>query len=133
VQVVEASRFFRQLTALRTSRLYPREISTYIGEWPLPVDASTDTLYLVINNRPRSYIGPSTCVEMTFTGTYIIAFTFCTESLVLQVQNRYYLYCIKSTFMAGPLTRERTTSLMPSALDTSLSALFGPALKKYRL
>ena len=72
MQVVEGPRISRQLTALRTGRLYPQEILTYVGEWPFPVDASTDTLYLVIINRPRSYIGPSTCVEMTFTGTYII-------------------------------------------------------------
>ena len=101
VQVVEAPRISRQFTAVRTGRLYPQQISTYVGEWPLPVDASTDTLYFVISNRLRGCIGPSTCVEMTFTGTNIIAFIFCSESLVLQVQNRYGLYFRKSTSMAG--------------------------------
>ena len=118
--MVEAARISRQLTALRTGRLYPQEISTYVGEWPLPVDASTDMLYLVISNRPRGYIGLSTCVEITFTGTYNIAFIFCSELPVLQMQNSYCLYFTKSTFMAGPLAIQRTTSLLHSALDALL-------------
>jgi len=57
---------------------------------------------------------------MTFTGTYVIAFIFCSESPVLQVQNGYCLYFTKSTFMAGLLALERTTSLLQSALHAVL-------------
>ena len=130
--MVEAPRISRQWTALRTGRLYPQEISTYVGGWPLSVDASTDTLYLVISNRPRSYIGPFTWDQITLTGTYIMAFLFCSESPVLQVQNKYFLSFTNGTFIAGLLAKERTTSLLHSALEAYRSA-FGPAIKKYCL
>jgi len=119
----------KQPTALRIGRLYPQEIPTYVRGWPLPVEASTDTLYLVISNRPWGYIGPFTCDEMTFTWTYIITFIFCSEPPLLQVQYRFCLYFTKSTFMARLLAIERTTSFLHSALDASLSALFGPAIR----